>query len=116
MIRELNARAYSPRIPKLTGQPGTPTVNVESAQERIITEIMDLRARYEERVLELIAQRKRIETAIDGLDDPDQRTILRYHYIDGKSWQKTAQLVHYSRAQVDRKHGRALLVLKDETK
>ena len=114
-IRELNASAYSPRIPKLTGQPGMPTLNVESVQERIITEIMDLRARYEERVLELIEQRKRIEEAIDGLEDPDQRTILRYRYIDGKSWKRTAQLVHYSKETVLRKHGKALYALKDDT-
>ena len=113
MLRELNSRAYSPRIPHLTGMPGAASTESGSAQERIMTEMMELRDRYEQRIIELMATRKRIETAIDGLQDPDQRMILRYRYISGYGWTKTAQLVHYSRKTVERKHGRALQALKD---
>lgn len=113
MIRELNARAYSPRIPHLTGLPGAAPTDPGSAQERIVTEIMEIRAEYEKRILNLIQLRKRIESAIDGIADPDTRMILRYHYISGFGWTKTAQLVHYSRKTVERKHGRALYDLKD---
>lgn len=115
LINELNSRAYSPRIPHLTGLPGATSTDPGSAQERIATEIMSIREKYEQRILDLIALQKRIETAIDGLADPDQRMILRYHYIAGYSWKKTSQLVHYARATVDRKHGKALLALKNET-
>ncbi len=114
MIRELNSRAYSPRIPHLTGMPGAASTASGSAQERIVTEMIEIRERYQQRILELMETRKRIERAIDGLQDPDQRMILRYHYISGYGWTKTAQLVHYSRKTVERKHGRALLALKDD--
>lgn len=113
MIRELNARAYSPRIPRLTGMPGATTTESGSAQERIATEIMELKQRYEVRVLELLAERKAIENAIAGLQDPDQRMILRYHYIDGMSWKGTAKRSHMDESTVYRKHGAALRVLKD---
>lgn len=113
LIRELNSRAYSPRIPHLTGLPGAASTDPGSTQERIATEIMGVREKYEQRILDLLALRKRIENAIDGLEDPDQRMILRYHYIAGYGWTKTAQLVHYSRKTVERKHGSALLALKD---
>lgn len=114
LIRELNSQAYSPRIPHLTGLPGAASTERGSAQERIATEIMGVREKYEQRILDLLALRKRIENAIDGLEDPDQRMILRYHYIAGHSLRKTSQLIHYSKATVDRKHKKALLVLKNE--
>ena len=113
MMRELNARVYSPRVPVLTGMPGAPASSPGSAQEKIATEIMEIRERYERRVAELYAERRRIEDAIDGLDDPDQRMILRYHYIKGYSWKKTAQVSHIDESTVYRKHGRALQILKD---
>lgn len=113
MLRELNSRTYSPRVPKLTGLPGSSSTSPGSVQEKIATEIMEIRQQYEDRIHELYAQRRKIECAIDALPDPDQRMILRYHYIDGKSWTKTAQLVHYSRKTVERKHGRALCELQD---
>lgn len=114
MIRELNSRAYSPRIPHLTGMPGAASTGSGSAQERIVTEMIEIRERYQQRIIALMETRKRIEQAIDGLQDPDQRMILRYHYISGYGWTKTAKLVHYSRKTVERKHGKALLALKDD--
>lgn len=116
MLRELDTRMYSPRIPHLTGMPGAQGSNEGgSAQERIADEIMTIRDRYQARVLDLIAQRKRIERAIEGLAEPDHRTILRARYIEGKSWTRISMDMHYHRATIDRKHGQALLALKDAT-
>ncbi len=49
-----------------------------------------------------------IESAVDGLDDPTERLLLRLRYIEGYSWTRVARAIHYSRAQTMRIHARAL--------
>lgn len=49
-----------------------------------------------------------IESAVDSLDHPTERLLLRLRYINGYSWTRVARAIHYSRAQTMRIHGRAL--------
>ena len=112
-IRELNSRMYSPRTPHLTGLPGAASTERGSAQERAATELFALRDHYERKVRELNAKQLQIEKAIDTLEDPVMRMMLRYRYIDGRSWNQIAILMNYSVDHIWRKHGQALMILKD---
>lgn len=52
-----------------------------------------------------------IESAVDGLDDPTERLVLRLRYIEGKSWIQISRAIYYSRSQTMRIHKRALVRL-----
>ena len=49
-----------------------------------------------------------IESAVDGLEDPTDRMVLRLRYIEGKSWIQVSHAIYYSRSQTMRIHARAL--------
>lgn len=108
MIRELNSRIYSPRVPILTGLPGAANVLPGSAQERTATEVIELKAHYEDKIKELYQKRLRIERAIDEVENGEQRRLLRYRYISGNSWEKIAQRIPCSIRTVHRIHAEAL--------
>lgn len=112
-LRELSSRVYSPRAPHLTGLPGAASTERGSAQERAATELFELREHYEKKIRELNEKQLRIETAIETLEDPVMRMLLRYRYIDGRSWNQIAILMNYSVDHIWRKHGQALMILKD---
>jgi len=114
-IRELNSRMYSPRTPHLTGLPGAASTERGSAQERAATELFALRDHYEQKIRELLQRQLKIEKAIDAIEDPVMRMLLRYRYIDGRSWNQIAILMNYSVDHIWRKHGQALMILKDDS-
>lgn len=108
LIRELNSRVYSPRAPQLTGMPGAASTERGSAQERAATELFELRAHYEEKIRELNERQLQIERAIDTLPDDLERIIMRAHYIDGQTWEKTCITASASWGTVHNRHRRAL--------
>lgn len=107
-MRELNTQIYSPRISKLTGMPTAANAEPGSAQERAATALFELREKYHENVARLCRRAAEIETAIELLNKPLQRRILRMKYIEGRSWVAIAQRVNYSESYVKTVHGFAL--------
>lgn len=65
---------------------------------------------YKEKEAELARRQYEVETAIDGLA-PVERTIFRYHYIEGLKWETVMDLMHYSLRHVMRIHEQALKAL-----
>ena len=55
-----------------------------------------------------VAMRKEIEAAIDTVGDITLKTLLRYRYLDGLTWEKIAVEMGYCYMQVCRLHGKAL--------
>ena len=55
----------------------------------------------------LVERRKRIEAAIDTLDDREQY-LIRARYVEGRRWERIAVEMNYSWKQVHRIHGAAL--------
>ena len=51
---------------------------------------------------------REIEGEIDGLEEPLQREVLRYRYLNGWSWQAIAARMGYSREWLWKQHARAL--------
>ena len=107
-MRELNTQIYSPRIPKLTGMPTAANAEPGSAQERAATALFELREKYHENVARLYRRAGEIETAIELLNDPLQRRILRMRYIDGSSWVAIAHRANISESYALQVHGFAL--------
>ncbi len=56
----------------------------------------------------LVRTREEIVHAIANVWDPACRRVLECRYLDGCSWQETAEQMHYSLMQAQRIHKRAL--------
>ena len=112
-LLSLETSMYSPRTsrPSLTPKAHGGNHGPEDAIDRHIK----LVAWYRENLATKEAQQLAIEQAIDSLEDPFERVVMRYRYIDGQEWTyiiaQLAGLGHSAR-QVYRLHGFALQRLK----
>ena len=91
--------------PQPTGMPGA-----HDDGDRI-GDVVAKRDRYQRlidaKLDELIDLRHEIEKAIENLPSEDRR-LIRLRYIEGWSWTRVAEALHYSVRQVLRHHGRIL--------
>jgi hypothetical protein len=77
---------------------------------------MRLETLYREKLAAQEARMYAIEDALDVLEDPAERIIMRERYISGHSWVRICDMMRswgYSERQVYRLHGYALLKLKE---
>ena len=61
-----------------------------------------------EKGVEQVMIYKDIEQRIKTIDDEDERDVLFYRYIKGKSFWEIAQMMDYSESWIHELHGRAL--------
>ncbi len=106
LIARVEARIVEPKTAKLSAMPKGKGLASDSVSANI-AQLEALRELYNERWDRIIDSRKEIENAIDGLE-PIERTIMRYRYIDGLSWNQTAKKMGYSSQHIKNKHGRAI--------
>ena len=67
-----------------------------------------LQAELDERIDAYAAQVKRVEAAIDRVEDPLQRAVLGLRYLNGWSWKAIAAQTGYSRNWLLRQHALGL--------
>ena len=104
-IDELRLNKMSP---SMGGQDGMPRGSGSS-------DLSDYAARLDELERELKAKQMRatilmieIESEIENMDNATERTLLRYRYIRGYTWEKIAAELGYSWRQVHNIHRSAL--------
>ena len=113
-LTALEASMYSPR----TSRPSlTPKAHGGShGPEDAIARHIKLAEWYHTNLAEKEARQLAIEQAIESLEDPAERLVMRYRYIEGQRWAyiitRLAEL-GYSDRQTYRLHGFALLKLKE---
>lgn len=64
--------------------------------EDAVCAIYELEQELSGRILESIAVRKEIEMAIEAVQNPVYRDVLKRRYIDGDKWEKIAVDINYS--------------------
>lgn len=69
--------------------------------------LAELKAEYENMLPDIVQTCIQVERMIGSLE-PTERTIARYRYIDGMTWEEVAVATGYSWRQVHRIHGRLL--------
>ena len=115
-IAELEARLYDPRRAQITGAPMVRSAARGSPQERAADEyteaLDDLRLHYTQQRTKLLKSLLRIEEALAGLPS-EYQLILRRHYVDGLSWDDTAERCYVSRRQATNLHNKALELLRE---
>lgn len=113
-FRELDmAMDVSIKSPRLDGMPRGGSLGGLELQ---VAEIEALRRKAEkarEKVLDMLDQ---IENMIDGLDDMDQKMVIKMRYIYGCQWAEIAVSANMAERTVYYLHGKALAELRKKTK
>ena len=115
LLAELEAAKFSVEGSDFSGAPRA-TPSQGSAVERKVIRYLDTLALYREKIELKTAQLLAIEEALDSLDSPVERLIMRLRYIEGRSWASVCfelESLGYSERQVYRLHGFALMKLKE---
>ena len=97
--------ATSPSSPNLDGMPRASRYGDTMVGR--VSEIINLRELYERKRNEISEAMLAIENAIEGLE-PVERTLLRYRYIYGMTWEQVSVAMNYSWRQTHKIHARAL--------
>lgn len=83
----------------------------------VVAQRLRLEERYQRKLAEIMAAQQHVEELIESLE-PTERTLLRYRYLDGMTWEEVCVAMSYSWRQTHNIHARALdkLVEKEEEK
>lgn len=98
--------SFTPKGPHSGGSP----------VEKQVTRFLDVQELYKAKLARKLAQLVVVEEAIDSLDSPAERLVMRLRYMEGRSWVSVCSLLQregYSERQVYRLHGFALQKLKE---
>lgn len=111
----LEASLYSPRGQRFTTTPRSTSGRGHTMDDAVIRHIK-LEDLYRAELAEKEARQLAVEQAIESLDDPAERVVMRDLYIFGRGWPfvlNKMQKEGYSSRTVYRLHGYALLKLKE---
>ena len=98
-------RALCERVtPVLTGMPG----GAASDRTDAYIKLAELEAQIDAEVDQYADMRSEIEGAIDTLDDMTLRTLMRYRYLSGLTWEEIAEKMGCELRWIYVLHGRAL--------
>ena len=115
LLTELEAAKFSVQGSDFSGAPRE-APSSGSAVERKVIRYLDTLALYREKIEAKTARLIAIESALDSLESPVERLIMRLRYIEGRSWVSVCvelESLGYSERQVYRLHGFALMRLKE---
>ena len=104
-LKTAEGDATSPSSPNLDGMPRASGYG--DAMVGRVSEIINLRELYEKKRDEISDAMLAIENAIEDLE-PVERTLLRYRYIYGMTWEQVSVAMNYSWRQTHKIHARAL--------
>lgn len=93
-IESLYDTYRSPSFEKIGSSPqraGDPTADA-------VRKIIDLQDKYNLLLNDMLDREDRINAWLLGLDDCEIKSIIRWHYIYGKSWKRTSELVYSGRS------------------
>lgn len=107
-IEEIKARAAR-TTQALSGMPGAP--GGPSGLARAVEALIDAQQSLCAQIEASCAARRRVEAALCTVRDPRQQTILRLHYISGKTFEQIAVELHYSYRQILREYRRGMDVI-----
>lgn len=85
------------------------TSGPKNTLEETITKIIDLEAKINARIDELVSMKQEAFTMINRIPDLDQQNILIGRYIQLKKWEDISEELNYSMQWVFELHGKGLL-------
>lgn len=112
-IEEIDARLYKYRTQNLSGMPMAHDVPNDYT-EKLIDKKQKVLDKYNAVTLTLEDELLRIETAIEAVEDPTARDLLRCRYIDGHTWEQVCVCIGYGWSQTHALHAEALRMIRDK--
>lgn len=77
--------------------------------ERVVDKLVDRETEVLKEIDELVDLRREASQIISQMADPVERDVLHFYYIEGMTWEQTAEAAHVTDRHVYRVHGRALI-------
>lgn len=81
------------RSPQLMSDGGH-SMSVSSSTERAVAKILKLKETYQQKYDEAADLLLQVENWLSQVEDPEIRSIIRFHYILNRSWQQTSTEVY----------------------
>ena len=75
---------------------------------RCIEKIDEIEHKINQEIDALVDLKAEISSAIERLDDTEEKLLLKYRYFENRTWEEISGLLHVSERTVRRIHGRAL--------
>lgn len=82
------------RSPQLMSDGGSHSMSVSSPTERAVAKILKLKETYQQKYDETADLLLQVENWLSQVEDPEIRSIIRFHYILNRSWQQTSTEVY----------------------
>ena len=112
LIRLIQEEPSSPPVQKSLVFPRSARSRRGGFSELVAQRLM-LSQQWEAKQHELTQVLKEIEDAVQALP-PLERTLLRLHYLEGKTWDEVADALHYSLRHIHRLRAASLKKLQNE--
>lgn len=80
--------------------------------EKTIAEIIDLENEVIIDIGRLINLKRKINSAINSVENPEHRTLLEMRYLSFQTWEQIAVQLNHDSRHIRRMHGRALQEIK----
>ena len=81
---------------------------LSNPQEKRMILIEKYEQKLEIAINKSIGELIKIEEFINSIEDPENRMIFRYRYIELKSWNEISSLIHISRSAIFERHNKIL--------
>ena len=81
---------------------------LSNPQEKRMILIKKYEQKLEIAINKSIEELIKIEEFINSIEDPENRMIFRYRYIELKSWNEISSLIHISRSAIFERHNKIL--------
>ena len=82
------------RSPQFFSEGGSHSSNVGSPVEDTVNRILKLKDIYDHKYSEAASLLLEVENWLSQVEDPEIRSIIRFHYILNRSWQQTSTEIY----------------------
>ena len=82
------------RSPQLMSDGGSHSMNTGSPTENAVNKILKLKEIYNNKYSEATDLLLEVEAWLSQVEDPEIRSIIRFHYILNRSWQQTSTEIY----------------------
>lgn len=111
-LEKLESLAISVSSPSLSGMPHSPNKNTEPPFVRRISKIDILKDKINDEIDKYLDLKAEIRTVINALTDNDEKTLLKYRYINFYDWETICEKMNVSLRTAHRIHSTALRNIK----
>ena len=106
---EFKYKIEAARSTKIDGMPkGTKTIQLDD----LVIQMTEYYEDYKKVLKNFLETRKKIETAINGVEDEKLKELLLLKYIDCKTWEEVSEEMRYSNQHIYELHNKALKIIK----